>query len=480
MDQLGRLAGRHRAICSLVVIAACLRLITMIAYIPVIWYNDAFEYVGVALRTTPYPVRPDGYSFVLKALEPFHSFTLIVLLQHLLGLAMGLGIYATAGRLGLPAWGACLAAAPILFDAYQLELEHMPLSDTVFTSILLLAVALAAVRRPADYKASIAIGLLAAAALLTRPAALPVVAVLGIYLLVERIGWRKILASIAAFAIPVLMYAGWYQSSHGAFAIDSSTGIQLYGRVAGFADCNKMKPSPKLRPLCPEVPGTLAPAPRWVWYGTSPLNKIPGYNFSPQKDRLALSFAAKAILSQPLDYAGVVRRDVIRLFSWSRGNYPNAYTVAGYEFDNSPWQVADIAPSLGSTKQNLIKYGRGNPDTRVNRTWASVLHGYQRIFFVRGPLLAAMFLLGLLGLVPRDKGATPQTRRPLALALLTAAGLTFVPILTVQLDYRYIMPALAFAPLAAALGAARLWRSYVLSRDAHRADAADTPRGAVN
>ncbi len=431
----------------------------MIAYSPVIWFNDAFEYVAVALHTTAYPVRPDGYSFALKALEPLHSFILVVALQHLLGLAMGVGIYVLARRLGLVAWVSCLAAAPILLDAYEIQLEHMPLSDTLFTSLLLLAMGLA-LKRPVGLRSSIAVGFLGATAMLTRPAALPVVVVIAGYLLVRRVGWRPFLGFTAALLVPLAIYATWYDSEHGTFAIDSSTGIQLYGRVAGFADCRQIKPPAELRPLCPKVPGTRLAAPYWVWYGASPLYSIPGYTFSPKKEALARSFAVKAILAQPLDYASVIKHDVLGLFAWTRGAYPNSYTVRGYQFTKSPWPIPPASSPLGAARRNLDKYGRVTPDTKVSQPWAGMLSSYQRVGYVRGPVLAIMLGMATLGLIPKKREGLLDLRGPLALALCIALSLIFVPILTVQLDYRYVMPSLAFAPLAAVLGGTRLWTRY--------------------
>ena len=46
-----------------------------------------------------------------------------------MGLAMGVLIYLLARRFGLPAWAATLATVPVLFDAYELQLEADALPD---------------------------------------------------------------------------------------------------------------------------------------------------------------------------------------------------------------------------------------------------------------------------------------------------------------------------------------------------------------
>ena len=121
---------RHRVFAAAFALGGLLRLITMLGYGPAMWFNDSYEYVSVALHPRPHPIRPDGYGFWLLLLKPFHSFTLVTLTQHLMGLATAALIYALLRRkFGLPKWGATLAAAPVLFDAYQIQLEQLIMSD---------------------------------------------------------------------------------------------------------------------------------------------------------------------------------------------------------------------------------------------------------------------------------------------------------------------------------------------------------------
>src|SRR5690606_14701099 len=85
----------------------------------------------------PHPIRPDGYGFWLLLLKPFHSFSFVVFTQHVMGLATAVLIYALLIRkFDLPRWGATLAVTPVLFDAYQIQLEHLIMSDTMFTLLV--------------------------------------------------------------------------------------------------------------------------------------------------------------------------------------------------------------------------------------------------------------------------------------------------------------------------------------------------------
>ena len=84
-------------------------------------------------------------------------------------------------------------------------------------------------------------GLLLAAATLTRPAALPVILVIASFLLFRRVGWLAFTSFGLLLTAPLLAYGLWYRSVYGVF-VALTAGIQLYGRVAGFADCNVIKP----------------------------------------------------------------------------------------------------------------------------------------------------------------------------------------------------------------------------------------------
>jgi uncharacterized membrane protein len=53
-----------------------------------------------------------------------------------LGLAMGAVIYTVAIRRGTPRWAAALAAAPVLLDAYQLQMEQTVMPDVLFEALI--------------------------------------------------------------------------------------------------------------------------------------------------------------------------------------------------------------------------------------------------------------------------------------------------------------------------------------------------------
>ena len=96
-----------------------LRLIAVLGYPPALWFKQLPLRPDRA-KPFPHPIRPDGYGIFLWLLKPFHSIGLVVVVQHLLGLAVGAPIYALLRRKGLPGWGANLAA-PVLLDGGQIE-----------------------------------------------------------------------------------------------------------------------------------------------------------------------------------------------------------------------------------------------------------------------------------------------------------------------------------------------------------------------
>ena len=117
--------GRHRLFAAVFGLGLAARLITMLGFPPAIWFGgDSASYLSTALYHVPGVSRLSGYGVFLFVLRPFHSFAVITAVQHLMGLAIGVMIYALLRRYGLPGWGATLAAVPVLLDAYEIQLEH--------------------------------------------------------------------------------------------------------------------------------------------------------------------------------------------------------------------------------------------------------------------------------------------------------------------------------------------------------------------
>ncbi|WP_315987174.1 glycosyltransferase family 39 protein [Actinomadura sp. HBU206391] len=443
------LVGRHRPFTALLVVGALLRVVTLFGYRPAMWFNDSYDYLHAAMRPYPHPIRPNGYSFLLMILRPFHSFALVVTVQHVMGVAMAVMIYALLRRrFGLPGWGAALATAPVLLDAYQIQLEHVILSDVPFTFLVVSAITLLLWRAQPSWQVGAAVGLILGLATLTRSVGLPVLVAVAAFMVVRRMRWRVIAAMLVVCALPMVAYMGWFQEVHGKFAMTESNGIFLYARVYKFADCDKIKPPVHEIPLCVEPQHRLPFSQDGIWNRESPLLRNEPERFTPMQNNLTSDFSKRAILAQPVDYLRVMAGDFFRVFKWERTVFPDWATYEQYEFRKTPPPLPDWRMSRGATAaQEAAQYEQGRARPKVVEPFAGVMRGYQDHVYLRGSLLGVILLIGLAGLVAswrRFGGAA-------LLPWITAVGLLLAPAATAEFDYRYVLPTVPLACLAAAI-----------------------------
>jgi hypothetical protein len=449
------------------VAALVLRILVALAFRPIMWFGgDSASYLATGLRLIPDPARVGGYGFMLWVLRPLHSFALVAAVQHLMGLAMGVLIYLLARRFGLPAWAATLATIPVLFDAYELQLEADALPDVPFAFLVVLALYLllrpSGERRPA--RAALGgiggagpPGICGAAFLLGVSALLwPVglvllgvlLAVLLIALLIRRAGLVTVLAALLAGALPVAAYSAWFSIHRHQFSLTRSDGVYLWSRTMTFADCAVIRLPAAERPLCPP-PGPRIAASLYIWNANSPVLAMPSGRFSARTNHLALAFALRAIAAQPGDYAAAVGHDFALSFFWDRPVHPDAAIVDRYQFADAA--TAWVPPTLwtpggGTLAGDQAIYNNGHPaPTRVVQPYASWLVTYQRYVYLRGTLLGVILLAGLAGMIIRRRV------RGSGLPWAFAVTILLVPPLVADFDLRYLVPAVPVACLAAAL-----------------------------
>jgi hypothetical protein len=469
-----RLIAGNRLFAVVLVPALALRVAAELGYRWQSWFNDSFSYVRAAVTLTPNTTRPSGYPLYLWLLSPAHSYLLVTASQHLMGLLVAVMIYALARhRFGVPAWAAVLATLPVLYDGFEIQLEHLVMADTLFLFLAMAAVTVALWSPRPSWRACLAAGLLLGVSTVVRPTGLPLLAVFVVWLLVRLApDWRRVLAGVVAcglaFAVPVLGYEAWYSSAHGEFAMTDSTGVFLYSRVMTFADCSRMSLPADLLPLCTSVPPGERPiAQAYIWTSASPLDRYAAPMFSPAVNNLAERFAVAAIEAQPLDYGRAVLDDTVRSFEWNRSVFPNGQTYDAYLFSSQPLAVP-AAPYKGYPSVEAY-YARGNPQTVVVNPFAGVIRDYQRYVWLPGTVYGLILLVGLFGIVRRWRragsaadnggygGASP---RAALLPWLCSLALVVAPAATAEFDYRYVTTAVPFACLAAAMafGAASLAR----------------------
>jgi hypothetical protein len=469
---MARLLAENKLFAVALVPAMLLRLDAELGYRWQSWFNDSFSYVSSAVTMTPNPTRPSGYSVYLRVLEPFHSYALVTISQHVMGLAVGVMIYALARhRFGAPAWIAVLFSLPVLYDGFEIQLEHLIMADTLFLFLAMAAVTLVLWSPRPPWWACLLAGLLLGLSAVVRATGLPLVAVFAVYLVIRFTpSWRHLLAGVAAcvvaFAVPYVAYAGWYDARHGEFTTNEAMGVFLYSRVMTFADCSQMRLPVDLLPLCTTVPPDQRPvAQAYIWTEASPLNRFPAPKFTPQVNKLAEQFAIKAIEAQPLAYANTVFDDTVRSFSWSRTIFPNAATYEEYLFG---YKSLDIPPSpyRGYSSPEAY-YGQGNAATAVVNPFAGAIRVYERYVYLPGTVYGLILLTGLAGIVlgwrSRPGGRPPQTPPAKSggrggealLPWLCSVALIVVPAATAEFDWRYVLTAAPFGCLAAALAFGR-------------------------
>jgi hypothetical protein len=450
---------RHRLFTILAVASLLPRILATRAFRPALLTADSFLYMKEAATATLGVIRPSGYSFFLRALEPFRSLLLVTTLQHLMGIAIAAIVYGLLRYYGLPAWGATLAAAPTLFDTREIALESYILPDTLYCLVIIIAVALLLRKgTPRLWQCALA-GLLFAYAAILRGNGIALVIVALAFMLIRRVGWRAFLAAAAASVIPLAGYAAAYHAAYGQFNLTSSDGIFLWSRTTSFANCAIIKPPRQLQPLCPdrEASARRPPTPAWsvpallneptaadylwasdVWWRHDAHPGINAYN-----DKLGERFAIDAIKAQPLDYLRVAARDVALVFLTT--DRPQEH--ATMTFTTAP----HIAKLPSYYVNDLREYAHTTQNTHPVQPYAYFLLLYQQPVYFPGFAFFLVVIAGLAGVIRRWR----RWGGPQALPWVLAAVSIVLPALLTQSLYRYTIVAIPLACLAAGLAFAR-------------------------
>ena len=486
LARLTRPAVTHWQFTIVLAAAILVRIIVILGYPPILWFNDSYNYLYDAVSHIPDRVRPNGYPFLIDLLLPLHSAYPLAVLQAAMGVGMGVIIYALLRHRGLPWWGAALPTLPVLFDSYELHLEHMVTADTLFVFLGTAAVVILCWSDRPSVPAMAVAGLLIGYATVVRSVGQPLLVVVLVAMLVRRVGWRRLVTVLVAGVVPIAAYMFWFHGTYGNYALTGSSGTFLYGRVSTFAECAKIKPPADLQVLCDPTPPYLRPVSGdYIWtnneLGPDKSMATPLYNatqsedtalrFTPAINSMAEKFAKDAILAQPFDYLRVVAHDTLHTFGWTRqpdpnnsyGNGPAFSFVSGAELTNLiPWwagpeDAAHFAawtakypddPSalqMYAARQDLGGPGLGNAS--AVQPWQRLLQIYQRYFYLHGTLLGLIVLIGAAGLLVR-------WRRWGGVGLLpwmVGALLIVLPPMTAGFSYRYVLAAVPAACLAAGL-----------------------------
>jgi hypothetical protein len=349
----------------------------------------------------------------------------------------------------------------VLLDAYQLEIEQYVLAETVTDVLMLGGLAVLLWRRRLTAPFAAVAGILLATVGVTRDATLPVVVVVAVYLLVRR-WWRALLSYLGAAAAILIAYGLWYSSVWGNFALQSSTGFYLYGRVAPFATCDYKLTAEEAK-LCPRQPVSQRPYDQdyYVWLRGSPLNQ-PGLGSQQERSTLAEKFSEQVILHQPIDYLEAVARDTWHYFTPGRSVSPKGDLM---DFRRWFFPSPNLDPYAGVKVQgdlypiNIFFANVGFNGRKISDGLHPALMGplqaYQKIVYTQGPLLLACLIGGIAVSLRLARSNATRGRARWAALLLAVSGLALVvtPSATTGFIYRYLLPLLVLLPPAGALAA---------------------------
>jgi hypothetical protein len=475
-----RLAARkHWAFLAILGAGVVLRVLTQIAYRPALLFHDSYRYLENLHELSPAQTQPVGYVvLLLRPVLTVGNLAVVAAVQHILGLAMGIAIYALVVRLGGRRWIATLAAAPVLLDAYQLQIEQNIMSETLFQALLLGAVVLLLWRRPVRLPTLALSGALFGLATTVRTVGVVLVVPAVAFALVAGAGgWQRLVraATIAlALALPVGIYAGYYRVETGRWGLGRGDVLLLYGRAATIVDCRGLDLPDYERILCPKEPlGQRKGVNSYAHFSPYPdaLQPPPG----KRRDAVLRDFARRVFVHQPGDFAKAVLTDFGKGFSWTKATFPRDVSI-------ERWQFQDDYPTLEHDPVPTIRvHGGGGPE--VIEPLATFLRRYQlSVGYVPGSVLGLAFLAGLLATVGVGRARRSGLRAACALPALSGLCVLFAADVF-HFSWRYQLPALVLAPLAGALGFTALTRWATPAGEVRAPTAAttggpDSPSGA--
>jgi hypothetical protein len=450
---------RHWLAAALLAAGTVLRVLVLLAYRPALFFVDSVRYLYSAEG-----MDPVGYKGPLRAILFVANFDTVAGVQHLLGLGMAVLIYLLLLRRGVSRWLAALAIAPVLLDAYQLQIEQMIMPDVWFEALIVAGLAILLWRPRPGWRrvvtGGIVLGTSATFAQVGEALLLPAV----IYLLAAGGGWRQAIGKAAAvcgaFALPILVYCTVSFLLTGAFFLSHSGVTSFYGRTAAAVDCATIKLPLAERGMCP-AKAQQAMGPDWLEYGNgSPIR--PYYADLPRAevDSLISNFSHRVLAQQPLRLAGAYARDVVKLFALTRNTRQGDTSITRWQFLTKypyypPWTSEAVV------KTATARFGGGAPT--VWRPVAAFLRSYQLDGgYTPGPLLAVFTLAGLAGSAAALRRRLDPGTRQLALACLLCflSGACVILVSDVfEFSWRYQLPAVVTLVPAGVLGISVIIRS---------------------
>jgi hypothetical protein len=477
---------------TIIALGVLLRVYFLIVWHPaLIGYPDGANYI-LAARSSLFgdPNHAAGYVLILRILHLIWPYlVLVTITQHVLGIAGGVLLYDAVRRARAPRALGLVPAAVVILGGSELMLEHAVLSDGIF--IFLVALVLWCVVRAWRgswwwaFAAGASIGvaidvrtvglelapfvlvglcLVPASELLARVTAelrhgkrfASALRLDGVLTRHPVLRWRAgaLLAGLLGTVLLTTPYLVVHDASTGDFSFDSIGNLDLYGRVAPWADCSKFTPPAGTANLCISQPVSQRLGSQWWMFGSqSPVMRVYGMAVHPGENAKLQAFAVAAIEGEPFTYLKYVGRDLVRVVDPSFSESPNP-AIGNSGASYSPQQNIDwyFNPSVTAGVETIVpSYYRGS---KLHKGDVSLLKDWERGTRLEGPAMVFVLLLALLAPIL----TTGLPRRLAILFVLASCALIVGPILVVDYDYRYVISALGPLTAAASLGAFGLWR----------------------
>jgi hypothetical protein len=441
-----------------------------------IYFQDAHQGVWTD------PIRTVGYGMLLVALHwIIASLLFVTVLQHLMGLAAAVLLFAAVRAIGGPSWLGVIPAAALALDGDELFIEHAALSEAAYI-LLLAAMIYAGVRawRSGRWRWAVLAGLCAGLGVWDRGAGVSLLPIVPLWLLFcrRRPTRATLVLAVLAAAVSLVVVEGyiqWREQVSGLSGLTTNGNWNLYARVAPWADCSKFSPPAGTEALCQSTPvaqRTMRSGEAYIYDASSPAVALLGPAYDVSSDPYAMSrlweFSISAIEGQPGAYLNAVWQDMIRLVDPNHPSYGDLSATHFIDF-------LLYGPDYHSGQNEFVSYWQDllYPHEKVHKGDITPLLDWERLTRLQGPLMVVLLLLCL----GAPWLAVRETRAGARLLALIVLVLLLFPILSKGYDYRFVIPALGPLYACAALGGHGL---YVrLARARARRRAAGEPSGAT-
>jgi hypothetical protein len=355
--------------------------------------------------------------------------------------------------------------APLLLDAYQIQIEQTLMPDAWFEALIVAGLAILLWRPAPGWRTAAAGGLMLGTSALFAQVGEALLPAAVLYLLVLGGGWRRAMGRAAsvcvAFALPILAYCAVNYLAAGDFFLSHTGVTSAYGRMAAAADCATLRLPQTERGMCP-TRQQQALGPDFLDFGRqSPIRSYYDKLARDNTNSLITDFNHRVLTQQPLRVLHAYLRDVVRPFALTRDGSPGVTAISRWQFQTSYPYFSPHA-SRQVVDSSVDRFGGGRP--AVWGPGATFLRVYQlHGGYTPGPLFALCVLAGLIGsasLLLRGRAIRAAREPALACLLMFASGVALLLVSDVfEFSWRYLLPALVTLVPAGALGIAVVIRA---------------------